>query len=96
MEQDSLILSETLSLHNDAQHDMMQCETDHYMLQSDKQLPTTPLFHSSALFILGLQEKYKLSQVVMQGIVEGVTSLNHHQNSLIKSQAYTYYSLCYH
>ena len=53
----------------------------------DKQ-PTTPpsLHHSSALFLLGLKEKFKLSQVAMQGIIEGITTLSQHQNSLIKSQ----------
>ena len=30
---------------------------------------------SSALFLLGLKEKHKLTQVAMQGVVEGVTSL---------------------
>jgi len=83
MEQDNL----TMSPQTDVQDDTIQCNSDDNMLQSeDIQLPTTPLLHSSALFILGLKEKYKLSQVAMQGIIEGVTSLNHHQNSLIKSQ----------
>ena len=45
-----------------------------------------PLQHSSTLFLLGLKEKYKLTQVAIQGIIEGVSSLNQHQMSLLKAQ----------
>ena len=43
---------------------------------------------SSALFLLGLKEKYKLPQVVVQGIIDGVTSLSHHQAEIMKSQVF--------
>ena len=36
---------------------------------------TTVLQESSALFLMGLKEKHKLTQVAMEGIIEGVTSL---------------------
>ena len=57
-------------------------ETDISQPVDDKQ-PTTPpsLHYSSALFLLGLKEKFKLSQVAMQGIIEGITTLSQHQNS---------------
>jgi len=41
---------------------------------------------SSALFLLGLKEKYKLTQVSIQGIVDGVTSLTQRNTSALQSQ----------
>ena len=49
-----------------------------------------PLQHSSALFLLGLKEKYKLTQVSIQGVIDGITSLNQHQIALLKSQVGRY------
>lgn len=43
---------------------------------------------SSALFLLGLKEKYKLPQVVVQGIIDGVTSLTHQRMEIVKSQVF--------
>lgn len=40
----------------------------------------------SALFLLGLKEKYKLTQVAIQGVIEGVSNLIQHQMSLLRSQ----------
>ena len=69
-----------MSSHNDVQGDTMRYEADHDDVPQfdDSQLTTTPLLHSSALFILGLKEKYKLSQVALQEVMEGVTSLSYH------------------
>lgn len=44
---------------------------------------------SSALFLLGLKEKYKLTQVSIQGIVDGVTSLTQQNISCLQSQVHT-------
>ena len=41
---------------------------------------------SSALFLLGLKEKYKLTQVAIQGIIEGVTSITQQRISILRSQ----------
>ena len=32
---------------------------------------------SSAAFLLGIKEKFKLTQASLQGIMQGVTALNH-------------------
>lgn len=45
-----------------------------------------PLQQSSALFLLGLKEKYKLTQVTIQGVIDRVSSLNQHQMSLLKAE----------
>jgi len=42
---------------------------------------------SSALFLLGLKEKHKLTQVTVQSIVDNVTTLTHQRISSLKSQA---------
>jgi len=56
-------------------------------VSNDMQSVTPPsLHHCSALFILGLKVKFKLPQVAIQGIIEGVTNLTQHQNNLLKSQ----------
>ena len=41
---------------------------------------------SSAVFLLGLKEKFKLTQVAIQEIVEGVTSLTQKRISILHSQ----------
>ena len=49
-------------------------------------LPQHSLQNSAALFLLGLKEKFKLTQVAIQGVIEGVSSLTQHQMSLLKTQ----------
>ena len=49
---------------------------------------SNPLQNSSALFLLGLKEKYKLTQVAIQGVIEGVSSLSQHQMSLLRAQVF--------
>lgn len=49
-------------------------------------LPHELLQNSSALFLLGIKEKYKLTQVATQGIVEGVTNLTQQLISVLKSK----------
>ena len=41
---------------------------------------------SSAMFLLGLKDKFKLTQVAIQEIVEGVTSLTQKCISVLRSQ----------
>ena len=44
------------------------------------------LVQNSAVFLLGLKEKYKLTQTAIQGVIEGVTTLSQQQMSYIQSQ----------
>lgn len=41
---------------------------------------------SSATFLLGIKEKFKLTQASLQGIIQGVTALNHQNMSALKGQ----------
>ena len=41
---------------------------------------------SSATLLLGLKEKFKLTQVSLQGIVQGVTALSHQNTTILKAQ----------
>jgi len=45
---------------------------------------------SSAIFLLGLKEKFKLTQVSLQGVIQGVTALTQQNISMLKSQVYMY------
>lgn len=73
----------SISVHSDH---LQNAEIPELMEEAIDEIPSLSLQSSSALFLLGLKEKYKLPQVAIQGIIEGVTSLIQHQNSLIKSQ----------
>ena len=44
------------------------------------------LQNSSATFLLGLKEMYKLTQASLQGIVQGVTALNQQNLAILKAQ----------
>ena len=44
------------------------------------------LVQNSAVFLLGLKEKYKLTQTAVQGVIEGVTNLMQQQISHLQSQ----------
>ena len=44
------------------------------------------LQRSSALFLLGLKEKYKLTQVAIQGVIQGAASITQQTISILKSQ----------
>lgn len=44
------------------------------------------LVQNSAVFLLGLKEKYKLTQTAVQGVIEGVTNLTQQQISYLQSQ----------
>ena len=50
---------------------------------------------SSALFLLGLKEKHKLTQVAIQEIVENVTSLTQQRLSFLKHQVIVVYVCTY-
>ena len=41
---------------------------------------------SSATFLLGVKEKFKLTQASLQGIIQGMTALNHQNMSTLKGQ----------
>ena len=43
---------------------------------------------SSALFLLGIKEKFKLTQSSIDGIVQGVTAMNQQHISILKSQVH--------
>ena len=43
---------------------------------------------SSAIFLLGLKEKYKLTQTAIQGIIEGFTDVTQQQISSLQSQVH--------
>lgn len=45
---------------------------------------------SSAIFLLGLKEKFKLTQLSLQGVIQGVTALTQQNISMLKSQVCTY------
>ena len=62
---------------------------DHVAIQCSSEL----LQKSSALFLLGLKENYKLSQVAVQGVLEGVTNLSQQQLNLLHSKVYVYIQL---
>ena len=51
--------------------------------------PPDAMQKSSALFLLGLKEKHKLTQVTVQSIVDNVTTLTQQRISSLKSQVYT-------
>ena len=44
---------------------------------------------SSAIFLLGLKEKFKLTQVSLQGVIQGVTALTQQNIGMLKSQVCT-------
>ena len=63
---------------------------DHVAIQCSSEL----LQKLSALFLLGLKENYKLSQVAVQGVLEGVTNLSQQQLlNLLHSKVYVYIQL---
>ena len=49
---------------------------DEYLMEGNPPSPTSALQKSSALFLLKAKEGQKLTQVALQGIIEGVTGLN--------------------
>ena len=60
--------------------------------QTAKNLDSQPFFScemlqkSCATFLLGVKEKFKLTQASLQGIIQGVTALNHQNMSTLKGQ----------
>lgn len=73
---------------NDTDHDEPYCET--IDTGSNQQCSSTQshsiIQKSSALFLLGIKEKFKLTQSSVNGIVQGITALNQHHISILKSQ----------
>lgn len=98
LEQDSLRVIESSSDRNENNYTCDDIDTSNVEENDDADLNTsteTPacskelLQKSSALFLLGLKEKYKLTQVSIQGIVDGVTSLTQQNMSFLQSQVCT-------
>lgn len=58
--------------------DNQPCQLSHEVLQ-----------RSSATFLLGMKEKFKLTQTSLQGIVQGVTTLNYQNMIILKTQVCT-------
>lgn len=56
---------------------------------SDQSLSVENLSKPTALFLMGMKEKYKLTQAALQGIVEGVTSLIKGRLSALHAQINT-------
>ena len=52
--------------------------------------PPDVMQKSSALFLLGLKEMHKLTQVTVQSIIDNVTTLTQQSISSLKSQVCTY------
>ena len=55
----------------------------------DSQLPCSSkesIQKSSAIFLLGLKEKFKLTQISLQGVIQGVTALTQQNIGMLKSQ----------
>ena len=73
---------------NNTDHDEMYCEAIEDTDDIDQQCRNLQSIvqKSSALFLLGIKEKFKLTQSSINGIVQGITSLNQHHISMLKSQ----------
>ena len=56
----------------------MEIDTSHENLQ-----------RSSALFLLGLKEKHKLTQATVDSMVDGVTTLTHQNINCLRSEVWT-------
>ena len=80
------------ALDNTLENDTDSSDSDHDSVHKDstaihvQNCSRDELQKSSAFFVLGLKEKYKLTQATVQGVVEGVTILTQQQISILKSQ----------
>lgn len=59
-------------------------ESNSDLMECSKEL----LQKSSASFLLGLKERFKLTQAAIQGIIEGVTSITQQRINVLKSQVH--------
>ncbi|XP_065908072.1 uncharacterized protein [Dysidea avara] len=86
--------SETSGGHDQAvQEDITNCNTGctNEPTDCDNQsyIPSQDMLQkNSAMFLLGIKEKFKLTQVSLQGVIEGVTALNQQNINTLKSQIY--------
>ncbi|XP_065887419.1 uncharacterized protein [Dysidea avara] len=55
---------------------------------NDSLSPREMMKNTVATFLLGLKEKFKLTQTSIQGIVDGISALNSQRISLLKSEVY--------
>lgn len=88
--------------HEDESCDYNNHATDEY----DSEQPTNHVDHqpcftremlqkSSATFLLGLKEKFKLTQTSVQGIIQGVTALNNQNMNAMKTQVCTIFDVIF-
>lgn len=84
------------ALDNTLEDDTDSSDSDHDSVQKDssaihvQNCSRDGLQKSSALFLLGLKEKHKLTQATVQSVVKGVTNLTQQQISILKSQVCSY------
>lgn len=85
--------SDTVNVLGDTFNDSDTSDSDHNEEHTSEEDRTCfpncsrdTLQKSAALFLLGLKEKHKLTQVAVQEIVEGVTILTQQQISILRSQ----------
>jgi len=73
---------------DDDEHRNTDILQSHDMQVSDSYLCHSPeiIQKHSASFLLGLKEKFKLTQVSVQGVIQGVTALNHQNINSLKQQ----------
>jgi len=84
-DEDFISSNDTSDLNEDNQipvtHDEINPDTNNILTLTAKDLQK-----SSAYFLLGMKEKYKLTQVAIQGIVEGTTSITQQCITALKSK----------
>ena len=97
-EESSTVAMVSGEINTDEENDSDECSSNNNNFNEDEELDSTIgipsctqelLQKSSAVFLLGLKEKYKLTQTVIQGIIEGVTSLTQQQIGYLQSQVCT-------
>ena len=72
----------------DSDNDDLHCEGTVETLENHQSTIQPVMQESSALFLLGIKEKFKLTQSSIDGIVQGVTAMNQQHLSALKSQVY--------
>lgn len=92
-ETEERILMNSTDLELDSESDAVYSDTDELYYENDVETDSSQqcssesiIQKSSALFLLGIKEKFKLTQSSINGIVQGVTALNQHHISILKSQ----------
>lgn len=74
------------SIHEDDNGDSYEGDDHNSLSHENTDDQAKCLQKSSALFLMGLKEKYKLTQVALQGVIEGATSLTQCRLDALRSQ----------